>query len=111
MIRAMPKPMIFAIACVVLGCNGRKKPRGSFHDKGAKFDDSLILVCKVKDTGFICGVYCVGIQQLFFGGKAIRAGHVYGVRIHAQYQKLGLGHRLQAEAERLCSDKKIVSPL
>jgi len=58
-------------------------------------------------AGVLVGVIACGIKTVWLQGNQYRCGYVYDLRVHEDYQRLGLGRRLSEEIENRCGKQGV----
>jgi len=82
-------------------------PRGfsAMAEEGA--DEHEIIVCQDTTWNKVAAVICCHIRTVRWSGTSLKVGFVYGLRVHEDCQRQGIGTALSDELERRCRKRGV----
>jgi len=88
----------------------------AFDGKARQYDDSVVFVASDLaaedrnvdgEDGFVCGGICMGIKEVWLHGQRQRVGCLFNLRVHEDYQRRGVGSRLNEAAEQIAREREV----
>jgi len=83
---------------------------GDYDTKCRKFPDHIILLAEAIDNEVpemkrICACACLGIKDIYFNGKIVKAGILFDLRVSDKFQRRGIGAKLTSMLEETARNK------
>jgi len=83
--------------------------REPFDSKCKLFPDHIIVVAEAQRPNSaqkdLCGCACLGIKEIYFNQKKVKAGVLFDLRVSERYQRKGIGATICELIEKLAAEK------
>ncbi len=83
---------------------------GDYDTKCRKFPDHVILLAEAIDNEMpemkrVCACACLGIKEMYFNQRVVKAGILFDLRVSDKFQKRGIGSKLTNMLEEAARNK------
>lgn len=80
---------------------------GRYDTKARLYENHIAVVAEDTTNNFICGGCCVGIKRVYYQGEIKKAGYLFDLRVHEDYQRRGVGAMINTAVESACKEAEV----